>query len=279
MNARVDRLGRHFFDFPRFFSRRNFKIPLSTKTLRETHFFSQSTMPGVKKGELSTNNRQSAFLILWSQQENGVLGHGLIKEVADFFSVHKSTISRLWRATKNKFDAALDNQDGDPVDVEDLLCDINFFESGRKQTGRKKKWDVQALKLEVRGLNLTQRQNFRMLSSNIGVPYATLRLLMSKGHLRRHSSALKPFLTEENKVARVAHALEEVDGLTLQQHVNGGGGDGEVPLVLFKDMHDRVDVDEKWFYQTEDGKNYILTASEEDDDDMEAAANDENGPN
>ena len=66
----------------------------------------------MKKGELSTNNRQSAFLILWSQQENGVLGHGLIKEVADFFSVHKSTISRLWRATKNKIDAALDNQDG-----------------------------------------------------------------------------------------------------------------------------------------------------------------------
>jgi hypothetical protein len=34
--------------------------------------------------------------------------------------------------------------------------------------------------------------------------------------------------------------------------------------VRFKDMFDGVDVDEKWFYQTSDGKNYILTAAEHD---------------
>jgi hypothetical protein len=206
-------------------------------------------MPAVKKSELLTNNRQSAFRILWSKAENGALPPGVILEVASLFSVHKTTISRLWRALKNKIDNAVNNQDGDELgeDVENLLCDTHFFESGGKQTGRKQKWDIQALKMEVRALQLTDQQNFRMLSSNVGVPYTTLRHLMKKGHLQRHTSALKPFLTEENMVARVSYALDEVDGVTL------GACDGVV--AQFKNMYDHVDIDEKWFYQTTDGKN------------------------
>jgi hypothetical protein len=81
---------------------------------------------------------------------------------------------------------------------------------------------------------------------------------MKKGHLRRHTSTLKPLLTEENKVARVRYALDEVDGATL-------GGDGVV--AQFKNMYNHVDIDKKWFYQTTDGKNYILSASEDDAED------------
>jgi hypothetical protein len=119
-------------------------------------------MPAVKKLELSTNNRQSAFLILWSKAENGVLPPGVILEMANLFSVNKTTISRLWHAIKNKMDNAVNNQDGDEPgeDVENLLCDTHFFESGRKQTGRKKKWDSQTLKMEVRALRLRDRQKF-----------------------------------------------------------------------------------------------------------------------
>jgi hypothetical protein len=43
------------------------------------------------------------------------------------------------------------------------------------------------------------------------------------------------------------------------------GGDGVV--AQFKNMYDGVDINEKWFYQTTDGKNYILTASEDDAED------------
>lgn len=95
-----------------------------------------------KKLELSLNNRQSAFLILWSKMENGRLPHGSLRDAANFFSVDVSTISRLWRGVKNKIDAAVINQNGEQVDVETLLTDIKFFESGRKQSGRDKKWDV-----------------------------------------------------------------------------------------------------------------------------------------
>ena len=59
-----------------------------------------------KKVELSSNNRQSAFLILWNKLEDGRLPHGALGEVAEFFSVDRTTISRLWRAVKNKIDEA-----------------------------------------------------------------------------------------------------------------------------------------------------------------------------
>jgi hypothetical protein len=72
------------------------------------------------------------------------------------------------------------------------------------------------------------------------------------GVLRCHTSALKPFLTEENMVSRVAYCLDEIDGAA----VTGG------EEVRYKNMFDRVDIDEKWFYQTSNGKNYILTVAE-----------------
>ena len=153
-------------------------------------FFPQSTMPGVKSAELSTNNRQSAFLILWTKQDEGRLPPGALQEVANLFSVDRSTIHRLWRALKNKIDVAVNNEDGEPTDVETLLCDTTFFESGQKSTGRKKKWSVQASTQEVRNLRLTDRQNFRMLAQNIDIPYTTLRNMMGKGHFRQHSSPL-----------------------------------------------------------------------------------------
>jgi hypothetical protein len=205
-----------------------------------------------KKLELSLNNRQSAFLILWSKVENGRLPHGALRDAANFFSVDITTISRLWRGVKNKIDDAVNNQNGEQVDVETLLTDIRFYESGRKQSGRHMKWDVAAMKEAVRNLRLNERQNFRMLAQNIAVPVPTLHRMFKKGCFRRHTSPLKPFLTEENKVARVAYCLEEIDGAT----VVGAGP------VHYKDMFDRVDIDEKWFYQTSDGKNYILTAAE-----------------
>ena len=72
-----------------------------------------------------------------------------------------------------------------------------------------------------------------MLAQNVAVPVPTLHRLFKKGFFWRHTSSLKPFLTEENKVSRVAYCLEEIDGATVV-----GGGE-----VHYKDMFDRVDDD------------------------------------
>ena len=60
----------------------------------------------------------------------------------------------------------------------------------------------------------------------------------------------------------MAYALDEVDGAT---HV-GGVATAEDRVIRFKDMFDRVDIDEKWFYQTRDGTQYIMTSGEFDEE-------------
>jgi hypothetical protein len=91
-----------------------------------------------------------------------------------------------------------------------------------------------------------------LLAQNIAVPASTLHWMFKKDCFWHHTSPLIPFLTEENKVARVAYCLEEIDGATVV---------GQGP-VHYKDMFNWVDINEKWFYQTSDSKNYILTAAE-----------------
>ena len=51
--------------------------------------------------------------------------------------------------------------------------------------------------------------------------------------------------------------------------------DEEKLTAQFKDMYDRVDIDEKWFYLTRDNESYILTIASPDDKDKE----DEEEPN
>jgi hypothetical protein len=70
----------------------------------------QSIILRKKKLELSLNNRQSAFLILWSKVEDGRLPHGALRSAANFFLVDTTTISRLWRGVKNKLNDAVNNQ-------------------------------------------------------------------------------------------------------------------------------------------------------------------------
>ena len=92
--------------------------------------------------ELSTNNRQAAFLVLWSKQQSGDLKDGSFGEVAKLFGVHKSTISRLWRAMNKKIEdnmlEAGEAGDGE-FNVNQLLTDMEFFRSGKFNRGRPKK--------------------------------------------------------------------------------------------------------------------------------------------
>ena len=56
----------------------------------------------------------------------------------------------------------------------------------------------------------------------------------------------------------MAYALDEVDPTTI------AGGPG---VTKFKDMMDRVDDNEKWFFQTADARSYILTCGDVDEAD------------
>ena len=75
----------------------------------------------------------------------------------------------------------------------------------------------------------------------------------------RHSSSLQPHLTEQHMAARFAYALDEVHPVQ--------GRDG---CYRLKDLYDKVDVDEKWFYLTRKSEAYILIAANDEDDEGES---------
>ena len=225
---------------------------------------------GNKKRELTASDRKSAFLLLYNKLENGELKRGSITQVAKLFDCHRSTMTRFWRAQVSKLEEILNNEpgeDGEPVDPSKFILDLQFYESGKTSRGRKVKWDPKIVKAECRKLPLKERKTWRSLSAALHIPLATLHNMYTSGRVfRRHSSSLKPVLTEENKIARLIHALEEVNMGTL---------DEEKLTAQFKDMYDRVDIDEKWFYLTRDNESYILTIASPDDKDKE----DEEEPN
>jgi len=68
---------------------------------------------------------------------------------------------------------------------------------------------------------------------------------LKAGILQKSRSAVKPLLTDANKVQRVAYceSFIEVDG-------------------CFGDMLDRVDIDEKWRYITQVNTSYIIVKGE-----------------
>jgi hypothetical protein len=80
---------------------------------------------------------------------------------------------------------------------------------------------------------LTDRQTLSQLAKNPmhGDFSKTFQRLFKHAHFRCHTSALKLFLTQDNKVCRVAYALEESDGATL--------------AMRFKEMLDYVNIDER----------------------------------
>jgi len=99
------------------------------------------------------------------------------------------------------------------------------------------------------------RQTFH-LSAAIGIPLSMLqgmirveKILMWKG------SSVKPVLTEDNKVARFLYCLEVIHPVPK---ANG--------RYYYKDMMNRVDVDEKWFKLAKVQNCYIVADANDEED-------------
>ena len=163
----------------------------------------------------------------------------------------KATIARFWRDAQDRIrESGLTVAEARKID--------GFMNSKASNRGRKVKYDCLLLKKEIRAIAYKDRRTFKCLSMATGVPQTTLKRAMNKEKiLRRHSSALKPTLKDENMVSRVLYCLEEVFPVAKE--------DG---TYLFKDMMDQIDVDEKWFHMTRDNEKYIVVAS--DDENNEA---------
>ena len=180
-----------------------------------------------KERELDDTDRQVGAMHLFWSIENGKLRRGEIKKVARDLGVNRNTIGSLWRRARG--DRAL----------AELTADF-----------------VRPVRKKHLGLGGASQNTIGMRSRLFSRPFprpsddrceqplpawdpktTVWNWILGKGRsggfIRRHSNAVKPFLTEENKT----RCIEFVQSF---EH-NG----------FFQNMEDIVHVDEKWFYMTE----------------------------
>ncbi|KAH9079770.1 hypothetical protein Ae201684P_010209 [Aphanomyces euteiches] len=108
----------------------------------------------------------------------------------------------------------------------------------------------QQIEAAIKSAPLEDRQTLRTTAASSGVPKTTLvRHMKTIGNLRGRTSRVKPLLTLQNQAWRLRHALN-----LLQPQSHGGH--------VFTNMHDRVHIDEKWFYVTKVKRRFYAYADE-----------------
>jgi len=232
-----------------------FAPELSLRCGFDRHFSMTEPADGVggrkRRVELDVDNRMTCFDILHHDSENGNLKSGQVQKMAHFFDVDRKTIGRLHKKHAEQLNLfLLEHAEEDDIDESSFLLDRENFHNGcHGKRGRNKKWDRTALKQDVRKIPKSKRKNVRSLADETGIPRSTIHRMLKEDRIfKRHTSSLRPALTEENKVSRMLHALDHIS----HRH--------------FLDMCDRVHIDEKWFNITKDGETCILVAGDDADD-------------
>ena len=160
------------------------------------------------------------------------LKEALLRETAALFSVTQRTIRRVWERAQECI------SNGSTPNVCSRLP---------KRAGRKR---IQVDINRVGEIPLRRRTNIRSLSNAINVPKSTLYRRIKEGAIRPHSNALKPYLSEENKKVRLQFCLSMLEPNSLEGQ------------PVFKDMHNYVHIDEKWFYMSKESERYYLLPEE-----------------
>jgi hypothetical protein len=173
------------------------------------------------------------YQALLARSNNGTPQKKDTQIVADQFDLHIRTVQHVWRRGKQQLANSV------PVVV-------SSFKKGR--VGRK----AIAVDLEVLcNIPLKDRMTLEDVCAKLNLSKWKVLRIMKQGLLRRHSSCVKPFLTEGNKKTRLKFCIDMVK--------RGLNGDPR-----FRDFFDFVFIDEKWFYLYQKSKNVYLLPDEDD---------------
>jgi hypothetical protein len=127
------------------------------------------------------------------------------------------------------------------------------FENRKKgRVGKKKVHDRNVLKERVLNVPLNDCGTYQSLADNLEVSKHMVQRLQKEGILKLHTSAVKPYLTEENKQTRLSFCMEKLDlGAAMLNKP-----------WQYEGMFDEVHVDEKWFNETFETRKYLLADME-----------------
>ena len=182
---------------------------------------------------MSEHLRKQVYQALLARSNNGKLRKNDTAIVVEQFGLHIRTVQRVWRRGKIQLANSV------PVVVSSL-------KKGR--VGRKHiPVDLEAL----RNIPLKQRMTMDDVCTALNMSKWQIQRYLKKGYLRRHSSSIKPYLTEANKRSRLQWCVDMVNRELLDD-------------PRFKELYDFVFIDEKWFYLHQTSETYYLLPEEDD---------------
>ena len=112
-----------------------------------------------KRKEMSTDERMCCFTMMFSDSKDGRPKRGSIGELAHFFDVERSTISRLWRTIHSKLQQhVVDN--GPDASLSFLLERDNFHNGAKGKRSRPRKWDRDGMKAAAKEVPLSLCKKF-----------------------------------------------------------------------------------------------------------------------
>lgn len=148
-----------------------------------------------------------------------------VTDAATESGVDRRTVSRLWKRAVQSL------ENGDEV------CDVASRKVGRRGR-RKRDWSAELER--VKEIPLAQRGSIRALATAVGIPKTTLyELLKEDGN--PSINAIKPSLTDKNKIERLRYCADKVR-----------------PNGLFDDMHNVVHINMKWLSLPRDKKTKVM---------------------
>lgn len=103
----------------------------------------------------------------------------------------------------------------------------------------------------MRQVPLSKGSTYLSLACPLNIPKTSLVRLHKAGVIRRHTNTLKPYLKEDNMIARLKFCLSMIDENSLPNDPR------------FISMHNIVFIDEKWFYITRNKVTNYLHVDEE----------------
>jgi hypothetical protein len=137
------------------------------------------------KHNYSDRVRQQVYQTLLMRSKNGKLSKQDTTIVSNQFGVKIRTVQRIWKQGKNQL-------------AQNIPVVVHNRKKGR--SGRK----AIPIDLEkLRDIPLKQRMTIEDESSRIGVSKCRIQRYLKRGLLRRHSSSIKPYLTDANKKTRL----------------------------------------------------------------------------
>ncbi|XP_042067417.1 uncharacterized protein LOC121810739 [Salvia splendens] len=182
---------------------------------------------------LSSNIKNNVVQFLLKHSHDGVLSRGAVMEATEPHNISRKTEYRLWKAAKEQM------QRGEPAMMEGKVKGYHHVD--RLELDQEK----------VRNLSTLERSSLRKMAVKLNVSNSTLGHWVKQGKLRPHTNAIKPALTNMNKIARARWSLSQ-----LQPQITQG-------RVKFQSMHNVVHIDEKWFYMTKVSDRYYLLPDED----------------